>query len=774
MKRLFFKINPSFLIAPALTLLFFIPFLLQGKIPMPADAILGLYHPWRDNSYANFSPEHFPVKNPLITDSVLQTYPWRQLVISNFKTGQWPLWNPYNFSGQPLLANIQSAPFQILNIFFFIFPFKIAWAITIIGPPVVMSLFMYLFLRSLKLGTSPSIYGAFILPFTGYFITWLSWGNMVSTAMWLPLVLLCLNKLIEKPKGVWFLILLFATSQIIFSGFWQTAFYTLFASFLYLAYLLLTKPNLKNLLVILLAFSTGIVIASVQILPSWEFINNSARETDQGYYPLRQDWFFPPKHLVGIISPDYFGNPATYNYWGVWNYLEFAFFIGIVPLTLAIFALTKLTKQTKFLLITLLLILFVALPNPVSKYFLTRLPLISTMQPSRIIMLLDFFLVVLAAFGLSNLISEKSRKKSFLAALFVLITILVIVAFTFFSKNKFPQVNDLDTARIALRNLAIPLLTALVFAVILFLKKNVSPKLLIITVFVISLLELFRFGYKFNSFTKPSLIFPETKTTTFLESQNKPFRVMVTDRRVFSSSTPSIYNIEVVHGYDPLFLKDYAKLVSSWDSGKITGAGKFNRIVTPNNFQSNIADLLNIKYVVSFDEISNPKLSKVFEEGQTKIYQNLYAMPRAFFPNQVVRVKDKDEELARMLETNFDPLTVAFSSQFQFSKINGTNEVNFEKYTDQSILLSTLTQSAAPLVITNVLYPGWTATIDGRPTEINRINYIFQSIIVPEGSHQIEFKYLPKSFYNGLKLSAITIVLTALIYLVLWRKKYLS
>src|SRR3989337_2376062 len=82
-----------------LVLVFFYQFFLKGFLPIPADTVVGLYHPYRD-FYA-------------------KQYPWKNLAIKGFKDAQLPLWNPYSFSGTPHLANIQSGVFYPLNILFF-------------------------------------------------------------------------------------------------------------------------------------------------------------------------------------------------------------------------------------------------------------------------------------------------------------------------------------------------------------------------------------------------------------------------------------------------------------------------------------------------------------------------------------------------------------------------------------------------------------------------------------------------------------------------------
>ena len=90
-----------------MSLSFFWPVWLKGKLPIPADALVGLYHPYRDYYAVNF-PNGVPFKNYILTDPVLQQYPWKWLVMNDWRKGLIPLENPYSFSGTPLLANIQA------------------------------------------------------------------------------------------------------------------------------------------------------------------------------------------------------------------------------------------------------------------------------------------------------------------------------------------------------------------------------------------------------------------------------------------------------------------------------------------------------------------------------------------------------------------------------------------------------------------------------------------------------------------------------------------
>ena len=65
---------------------FFYPFLKGGKLPIAADALVGLYHPWRDALAIEY-PNGYPYKNPLITDPFRQQFIYRKLAIEELKKG---------------------------------------------------------------------------------------------------------------------------------------------------------------------------------------------------------------------------------------------------------------------------------------------------------------------------------------------------------------------------------------------------------------------------------------------------------------------------------------------------------------------------------------------------------------------------------------------------------------------------------------------------------------------------------------------------------------
>lgn len=750
------------LIACLLTSTFFAYFIMKGKVPIPADTLPGVFYPWRDLNLGGYQPGKFPVKNPLITDPVIATYPWRFTVITNIKQKSWPLWNPYNFSGQPLLGNFESAPFQVLNLIFFILPFKLAWAVQIILPEILTTLFMYLFLKSIKVSTVSSVFASFVLPFSGFFVAWMSMGIIVTAAMWLPLILLCINKLLQKTTTLYFLLLTFALSQTIFSGHIQTAYSVFAASSLYTAFLFKYNKARTNIIVCLLAAILAILITAPQTMPTLEFISLSARSIDQAYN-LGRSWFLAPQNLIQIVAPDFFGNPSTYNYWGASNYAEFVAFIGLVPLSFTLLGLSKhpKSKDVYFFSILALLSLLLALPNFISKIpYLYHWPYISSAQPSRVILLFIFSLVVLSAYGMDRFLQLKN-KKFIIAPVALLSVLMALFLATRVLRSEFPTGSE----NIAYRNLIFPILTAgtlvgIYAAAVLF---KVNQKIIITVIFFLTAFELFRFSAKFTSFSKLSWVFPETETTHFLSNQQKPFRVMATNGLILHPNTSSVYGVEMINGYDPLYLKSYAKLISAIESNDPNATiTSFNRTVLPSNYNSSVINLLNVKYVLSFDEIKSEGFIKVFEEGNTKIYENKKVLPRFFFVSEIQKKGSKGQELESILDPNTNFENTAVSSETSFKKTENTGKIIVNRYSDQSVHLTTISSTQAPLVASNISYPGWIAKIDGKPAKTSTVNYNLQSIIVPAGMHNIELKYFPKSFRYGLYLAALGAVSLAI------------
>lgn len=161
-------------------LVFFYPVWLKKLVPLPADFIVGVYYPWLDYKWG-FSTG-VPVKNPITTDVVSFIYPVQMLAIDLLKAGQFPLWNPYIFTGSPLLANFQSAPFSPTNFLYFLFDSLTAWSIQIMAQHFLAIVFTFLLLRYWNVSKLGALFGGLVFGFSGFNLIWSQWNGHTLTA----------------------------------------------------------------------------------------------------------------------------------------------------------------------------------------------------------------------------------------------------------------------------------------------------------------------------------------------------------------------------------------------------------------------------------------------------------------------------------------------------------------------------------------------------------------------------------------------------------------
>jgi len=744
MKRVF-----PYLFILSVVFLFFWQFFVKGLLPIPADTIIGLYHPFRD-FYAKNYPNGIPFKNFLITDPVRQQYPWRELVVSAEKSLELPLWNPYSFAGAPLLANFQSGSFYVLNILFFAMPFHMAWSFIIFLGPLLGGVFLYYYLNNFKLNKWASVLGGVAFSFSGFFVAWMEWGTITHVGLWLPLILLSIDKIVSsiryqvlsvknKKILVWAALYIFSLTSAFFAGHLQIFFYLGLFSFTYfIARWWQYGKSVKILLIYIILNTLFLILSSAQWIPTLQFISLSARNVDALNFN-NLGWFVPWQHLIQFIAPDFFGNPTTLNYWGVWNYGELVGYVGIIPLILVLFGMFyRRDKKTLFFGTIFFLSIVFSFPTFFAKIpYILKIPFLSTSQPTRLLFVADFALAVLSALGFDYLLKAKRK----IAIIYPLIFIFIILTglWVFIPKEHLSVVKS---------NLLLPtvlfIFSSFLFIALIFSqKKNKYIVTICAFMIIITVFDLLRFGWKFTPFTQSSYLFPSAKTITFLQKDLGEFRIMTTDSRILPPNFSAIYKLQSIDGYDPLYLLRYGELMAASERKKadINPPFGFNRIITPHNYDSRIIDLLGIKYVLSLSELNSSKLVKVFQEGQTIIYENKNVMPRAFFVKNIKLSKDKRESIEMLFDPsiNLAQIGIIEDGSEDLDVDWSVGSANIIQYSANKIIIDTENKDAGFLILTDTFYPTWKASIDKKLAKTYVTDYNFRGIIVPSGKHRVEF-----------------------------------
>ncbi len=176
-----------------------------------------------------------------------------------------------------------------------------------------------------------------------------------------------------------------------------------------------------------------------------------------------------------------------------------------------------------------------------------------------------------------------------------------------------------------------------------------------------------------------------------------------------------------------------------------------------------VLNMINTRYVI-------------YNPGQRPL-TNPYALGNAWFVGDVKVVDSAEDELAAI--GKIDPLTTAvvraeWAGQwagFRQSASGGTLELT--KYAPDKLVYTSESSVEQPAVFSDIYYPkGWKAYIDGKETEIKRVNYILRGLMVPAGNHTIEFVFEPDSFFRGKVLAIIGGLLILLLAAYWgWRKR---
>lgn len=768
MKKLLIKFWPIFIIF-FLVVIFSFPYWAKGLIPFPADHLVTAFPPWQ--YYYGM-----PVKNNAIPDVVTQMYPWKHLVISLWQSGQVPLWNPYNFSGSPFLANYQSAVFHPFNFLFFVLPQIHAWSLMILFQPLLAGFFTYLFCRELRLSKAASLLSASSFMFSGFMTVWMAYGTMSHALLWLPLILYVLERAFEKISPFLLILISISLAASFFSGHFQVSFYVFLAALVFLLFKFVVTRKTKIFFICLAFVIFGILFASIQLLPTFELYQFSVRSQSLGVSEI-----IPWKYLVTLLAPDFYGNPVTRNDW-FGHYAEWAGFLGVIPLTLAIFAFIR-KKNSYIWFFTLLGVLSLALtlPTPLLDFLVKlKIPVLSSSAASRMISLFSFSAAILAGFGFEGL-KEDLEKKSLkrIIPLVIETTILFMGIWWVLLIN---QPFAPEKLQIAKRNLILPTgMVVALFALIgvywIFLKIFKKGKLIIHNcqfiilslIIFLTIFDLLRFAKKWMPFDNPKHVYPNLPILEFLTKTVGPDRLF----GYFGMEMQNYYRIQGFNGYDPLYIERYGELLMAASDGQIRppstrGVGLGRR----EKYTVLLLDLLGGKYVLyatadarfpwAFPFWEWPdKFKAVYRDDKYHVYQNLGAFPRAFMAYDFRVVEEPQEIVSQMFnpQTNLRKTLILEEEpglKKQPSKAEG--KVEIVKYLPQQIKLTVQTEKPGLLFLSDNYYPGWQATIDRGETKIYRADYAFRAIAVPAGSHEVEFLYDPPSFRWGTYGSLLGVV----------------
>lgn len=758
---------------------------------------------------AFFSWTLFTDKHVVLGDALYYNYPLRTIAWKMLRAGELPLWTPHLFSGYPLLSMAQVALAYPLTWGHLILPGYLAEEIYVLAPYLLAPTFTYLYLRTIKRSPLGSLLGALTFGYGGMMASPIANSGLIPNAiMWLPLMLIVL----ERARRYRFVPCLLAGTVVyslsVLTGHAQSFLTVGLLSGAYAIWLVvfITRAldrglTLERVRPLLVAAGSGLLsmgIAAFQILESSRVVALSVRSAltyqlfTQGSYKLEHLWksFLTP--VFYVIDMHAYVPPLA---------------VGLAVVAfIAHFRARNVLRDTRvfFWTAVALLALVLMMGQHTRLYLLLYyVPLLNLFRvPSRHTTEWTFAAGVLAAYGWDvatpwfNRLRERIRKtdKTNIYVSVGLVVIALVIGSQWWIQGQTIQKDSPGWANaptiyhvwkgtfVALLGGALwraGLITSqrwreLLFGTVILLTCFVEPSMLVRR----------WWGYQ----AKPaSRITTPSEITRFLQ-QFSP-----TENRVYSrvdlmseqeSEIPrfdapnlsGLWGHHEVAGYEPLMLQRYSRaLGGAWLDGVHTGdRGPADPTLVSDG--SHVLDLLNTTFLISYPNLATslpeaptsttqPSVfwNPVYENREAVVWRNSRAMPRAWLVTEAELV-DSETALRRIRgETTepFDPRRTALVEAEMPALPGGLppsdSSATITTYEPNRLVIETNATSNTVLVVSEIFFPGWEVTVDGKPGRILVTDYLLRGVPLPAGQHRVEMRYAAPAARTGAIISVITL-----------------
>lgn len=573
------------------------------------------------------------IRNHLVLgpdDGMLFNVPLRVATAQLLRSGQLPLWNPYIFSGMPLLASAQGGLLFPLNWFYLVFSPVVATDLMVISAYMVAALGAYLYARRTGASIAGAVATSLIWPWGGFLIGQISHINIVHTAAMLPWVLWALERYVGNGSRARGGILAALVALQAFAGHQQTLAYALMLVAAYAIVMALADRQTRKRYLSSLAFTAaGLLLAAVQIVPTFELLRNSPRVT--ATYDFFASFSMPRRFVSTLVAPYVMGGGDgrlfRAPYIGQAFYTEYVVYAGMLAIMLALVALLlKPDLRTKFWAIAGLTCLLLAfgIDAPLYLYRLIYyVPILNLFRvPARHLMEVNFAIAVLAGRGLTSLSAmrgckQATRRVTIVAGSAFLLTGLVV---TWWRPANFSLGHQAPVSVLRAPELFLPILIAAVSAWALwsFARRRRGRTAVLLTVLAI---DLFVWGQSSGWYASSGRIpvqfwgVPETVEILREKAPGDPARYRIlTTRETFDPAPPAspsprrspdwvlwtepnvymMYGIHNAAGYDGFGLERYSQL-----AGQMKLWGELTDPDATLRGSSREIDLLNARYLLS-------------------------------------------------------------------------------------------------------------------------------------------------------------------------------
>ncbi|WPR75831.1 hypothetical protein [Algoriphagus sp. NG3] len=281
-------------------------------------------------------------------------------------------------------------------------------------------------------------------------------------------------------------------------------------------------------------------------------------------------------------------------------------------------------------------------------------------------------------------------------------------------------------------------LVAASFVLIYFAMKNkISDLILGLGIFALVTIDLWSVNKQYlndSSFQgNPSrAYFAETPADQEIAKDQSYFRVLDLTESLTATGKSS-YRFHSLGGYHGAKMRRYQDLLDHRLNFELND---FVKKAQEGNFDFGgiqTINMMNTKYLIA-------------GTAANSVFENPEANGPAWIPSQLISVKSNQEEMDELGKINTK--NQATINTAEFGEVSaGSGIITHTSYAPNELKYQAEMSKGGLAVFSEIYYPvGWKATIDGEEAEILRTDYLLRGLILPEGTHEIVFKFEPKSY----------------------------
>jgi hypothetical protein len=686
------------------------------------------------------------VHNGTLSDLYAQIIPWQSAVRQSFARGEWPLWNPYLLCGSILAADMQAAPYDPIQLLGMLLPHAQALTFFAAMTFFLAAFFTFFFARAIGLGEPAALIAAAGYAFSAMLAFFVGWPLARAWAF-LPFVLLGVRLVVRETNLRAAILLTLAFTLLVFAGHPESVLHVVACGAVYGLFELSAVRRWQPAALAALCGVIALGLTAISLLPFFA----AAPQTNE--YDMRRNLYATGhfqttaeqigKRAASSAFAFFGGQPERGSFTPLWDPTNVRAGSIVLAFALAALLLASRRRETAFFFGLAVVCVCAALNGWPVANLLHALPLFDITVNERLAIAAAFALSMLAAIAADAWpdAQSASRRRALAAALLVLVTgaLLGVAA----NVVRMPQIRaGVPRALIVfLRNVElIPLAIAALLLALRVPKRIALP----LTLGLLLVQRTIADGGMYPALPAKSF-YPRVPILQHIPTGgNAPFRIA---GLYFSliPDTAALYGLEDARGYEAMTFHRLTETFPLWCFAQPISFNVVEDLSKP------FLSFLNVRYAIGGRDTAPADGWKiVFEDRDSRLFENTRVLPRAFIPRRV-RYERSGTDVLRGMFDNRDFADVAWITARNYPPheiANGPGTLDLQRDGTSYRVHATMERDGW-MVVSESAWPGWRAYVDGRRVEMQYANHAFLGVFIPAGKHDVRLLFRPEAFTRG-------------------------